>query len=73
MENKDIYSAIGAIDDDLLIRCEPTKKKPLNVWVKYGSIAACSCLVALGVFALLRPAANVFATVRVWAFSFTWV
>ena len=58
MKSEIIYSAIGAADDELLLCCESPKKRPLNPWVKYGSLAACLCLIILGAYALFsKPAA----------------
>ena len=57
MKSENIYNAIGAVDDDLFIRCESAKKKPANAWVKYCSLAMCLCLVTLGACAVFKPAA----------------
>ena len=46
MKRKDLYNAISEVDDDILERSEiayRSKKKP--VWLKWGAIAACLCLV----------------------------
>lgn len=46
MNRKDLYNAINEVDDDILERSESasrSKKKP--VWLKWGAIAACLCLV----------------------------
>ena len=46
MNRKDLYNAISEVDDDILERSEiayRSKKKP--VWLKWGAIAACLCLV----------------------------
>ena len=46
MNRKDLYNGINEVDDDILERSETayrSKKKP--VWLKWGAIAACLCLV----------------------------
>ena len=46
MNRKDLYNAINEVDEDILERSESasrSKKKP--VWLKWGAIAACLCLV----------------------------
>ena len=46
MNRKDLYNGFNEVDDDILERSETTsrsKKKP--VWLKWGAIAACLCLV----------------------------
>lgn len=47
MNRNDLYHSFNAIDDDILERSETaqhTRKKP--TWLKWGTIAACLCLVA---------------------------
>lgn len=44
MNSKDLYTAIGKVDDDILEQSEATKKK--TGWLKWGAMAACLCLVA---------------------------
>lgn len=46
MNRKDLYNGFNEVDDDILERSEAasrSKKKP--VWLKWGTIAACLCLV----------------------------
>ena len=46
MNRKDLYNSFNEVDDDILERSETvskSKKKP--VWLKWGAIAACLCLV----------------------------
>ena len=46
MNRKDLYHGFNEVDDDILERSETasrSKKKP--VWLKWGAIAACLCLV----------------------------
>lgn len=48
-----IAKAMDYIDDDLVsgaIEYKRTKKK--NTWVKWGSIAACLCIMVIGVFSI---------------------
>ena len=50
MNSKDLYNAIGKVDDDVLEQSEVAKKK--IGWLKWGALAACLCLT---VGALLWP------------------
>lgn len=50
MNSKDLYNAIGKVDDDILEQSEAVKNK--SNWSKWGAVAACLCL-AIGV--LLWP------------------
>ena len=46
MNRKDLYNAVNEVDDEVLERSETAsrnKKKP--VWLKWGAIAACLCLI----------------------------
>lgn len=54
MKGERIYIALGNADDVLLERYyEGTKhKKKRNIWIKYGAMAACLCIVVAGAFAL---------------------
>lgn len=42
MNSKDLYKAIGKVDDDVLEQSETTKRK--GRWLKWGAMAACLCL-----------------------------
>lgn len=44
MNSKDLYDAIGALDDDILEQSEFSKRK--TSWLKRGPMAACLCLAA---------------------------
>lgn len=46
MNSKDLYNAIGKVDDDILEQSESTKKK--NGWLKWWAVAACLCLIVGG-------------------------
>ena len=53
MNSKDLYNAIGKVDDDILEQSETAKKK--TNWLKWGAVAACLCLVAgIAVTGILR-------------------
>lgn len=55
MKSERIYKALGNVDENLLLRHDENVEKARtrkNVWVRYGSVAACLCIVAVGVFAL---------------------
>lgn len=50
---KDQLDTIGYIDDQLIEKAENyTVIKKKNIWVKFGAMAACLCLVIAGVFAV---------------------
>ena len=46
MNRKDLYQSMNQIDDEILERSEVRKKKKSSVWMKWGAVAACLCLVA---------------------------
>lgn len=48
MNNRDLYRALGEIDDDILERSEGVMNKQKNGWLEWGAVAACLCLVILG-------------------------
>jgi len=47
VNRKDLYQSMNQIDDDILERSEGRKKKKSSVWMKWGAVAACLCLVAI--------------------------
>lgn len=49
MNREDLYRSFNNIDDDILERSEVTKKNSMYVWKKWGVIAACVCIVVIGV------------------------
>lgn len=54
MKNEKLLDAIGSIDDNLVhnaVHDNFKKKKP--VWVKWGTMAACLCILLIGVFTLI--------------------
>jgi len=46
VNRKDLYQSMNQIDDEILERSEVRKKKKSSVWMKWGAVAACLCLVA---------------------------
>ena len=55
MNRKDLYNGFNEVDDDILERSETasrSKRKP--VWLKWGAIAACLCLVVSIALPVLR-------------------
>jgi serpin B len=53
MKREDLFDAIGQADDEYIVEADTTaaKKRHPN-WMRMGGIAACLCLVGLGVYAL---------------------
>lgn len=49
MNREDLYRSFNNIDDDILERSEVTKKNSMYIWKKWGVIAACVCIVVIGV------------------------
>lgn len=52
MNSKDLYNAIGKMDDDVLEQSEAVKKK--SGWLRWGAVAACLCLCAVGAVSIFR-------------------
>ncbi|NLT15898.1 MAG: hypothetical protein GXY05_16355 [Clostridiales bacterium] len=51
MKSKDLFEAIGGADEELVERCRQNKThRPL--WLKWGALAACLCLVVVGVLTI---------------------
>lgn len=50
MNSKDLYYAIGSVDDDILERSEAARARKRPVWLKWGAMAACLCLIAAAAF-----------------------
>lgn len=47
MKNERLLNVIGKIDDEFIVAAvNDTKAKKKNVWIKWGSIAACLCVVS---------------------------
>ncbi len=52
MQKEKMYEAIGNINDDYIQSAHAPKVKRQPVWVKWGSMAACLCLIVTAVIAL---------------------
>lgn len=51
MNRKDLYDSFNEVDDDILERSDAaTRRKAKTIWLKWGAIAACLCLVVVGAF-----------------------
>lgn len=50
--NERLYTAIGAADDALVECCEHKRTWKQPVWIRFGAVAACLCLILTGAFAL---------------------
>ena len=59
MNRKELYQSFIKIDDDILERSELFEKRKAFVWVKWGTFAACLCLIVL-----LSPMAKSLFNVR---------
>lgn len=49
MNREDLYRSFNNMDDDILERSESNKKRLPYIWKKWGVIAACVCIVVIGV------------------------
>lgn len=54
MKCERLYAAVGAADDDLILRAECAKKANINSWLKYCGLAACLCLVTAGAILVFK-------------------
>ena len=55
MNRKDLYNSFNEIDDDILERSEAaTQRKKKPVWIKWGAVAACLCLIISGLFPMFN-------------------
>lgn len=54
MNREDLYRSFNNIDDDILERSEVNKKRLPYAWKKWGAIAACLCILVIGVISLVR-------------------
>ncbi len=52
MKSNDLFYAIGEVDDDLIDAC--MKKKRYPVWIKWGALAACLCLMVITAGSILN-------------------
>lgn len=48
MNREDLFKSISGVDEEILERSETDAKKKKTVWVKWGALAACLCLVVAG-------------------------
>ena len=48
MNRTDLYRSFNDMDDDILERSEKSKKMSMYVWKRWGTIAACFCLLVIG-------------------------
>ena len=57
MTSEDLYEAINDMGDDILERSEvfAGKRKTSSGLLKWGAMAACLCLAAVGVFTAVHP------------------
>ena len=53
MKKEDIFEALNDIDDQYIEQAE--KKSAKKTWAKWAGLAACLCLVIVGVFAVFKP------------------
>ena len=64
MKNKRFIQAMGEIDDSLLARYEAVEQKMSrqkahkSIWIRWGSVAACLCIIFTSVFFLQRKNGN---------------
>lgn len=60
MKNERIYAAIGAVDEELLDRCEAAEKPNKTIhWRRWSVLAACLCLVIIGVIIVKNSVVSV--------------
>jgi hypothetical protein len=56
MKKEKLYEVIGEIDDNYINDAHMTvKKKSRSVWVKWGAMAACLCLIVAGMVTINQP------------------
>lgn len=58
MNKNQLYESMAAIDDDILDRSENASKKSNKSWIKWGSLAACLCVVIAAAIALPKIMSN---------------
>ena len=59
MKTPRIVNAVGLIDDDLIAAAAQSKVTKRSVWLRWGALAACLCVIAVAVFIItpsLTPA-----------------
>ena len=58
MKNDRLAKCIGDVNANYIEEAESYKKMSSNKWVKWGSAAACLCLLAVGAFMIMQPSGN---------------
>lgn len=59
MDKMDLFAAVSEIDDDVLERSENEVQRIKSpIWIKWGSLAACVCIVVAGIVALPKGTFN---------------
>lgn len=54
MTNEKLYEAIGDISDNKIKEAKQVRKAKQPIWLKWGAMAACLCLVVVGVLAITQ-------------------
>ena len=57
MTNKNIYKSLGGLDPELIMKAAPAEKaqkKKKNAWIKWGSLAACFCIMLVSIVLAVR-------------------
>ena len=54
MTNDELYEVLGDIDERRVKEAREYRKAKKPIWLKWGPLAACLCLVAVGTFATIR-------------------
>ena len=49
MKANDLLDLIGNADDKMIAEAKTTRKSRKNTWIKWGAMAACLCLVVVGI------------------------
>lgn len=54
MTNYELYEILGDIDERRVKEAREYRKAKKTIWLKWGPLAACLCLVAVGTFVTIR-------------------
>ena len=54
MTNEKLYEAIGEISDNKIKEAKQVRKNKQPIWLKWGAVAACLCLVLVGSVVLMQ-------------------
>lgn len=49
MSRKDLYNSSNEMNDELLEQPETAKQKGKNIWIKWGAVVICFCIVVVGI------------------------